>query len=92
MEIVLYLLRAEIVPLLKNQPGLLQLGLVPAPRRDKITILSAWTCAEAARAVEQKCCYLKAVRKLEPYLTREITTASGSFNPLAIGTPPNKTN
>jgi hypothetical protein len=82
LEIVLYLLRTEIVPLLKKQPGLLQLGLVPGPDRITVTVISAWTSQAAARSAEQQCVYLKAVSHLAPYLARELNSTSGSLNPL----------
>jgi quinol monooxygenase YgiN len=70
-DTLLALLRETIVPLLKSQAGLVSLGLVPQPDRQRVTILSEWRREEDARAAERVAGYWCCLHKLEPYLADE---------------------
>ena len=64
----LLILRAYIVPVLREQAGLLSLCLIPDREANKITVISLWTSPAHARAVEAVCAYRKEVARLDPLL------------------------
>jgi len=64
----LLILRAYVVPVLREQVGLLSLCLIPDLATSKITIISLWTSPAHARAVEAVCAYRKEVAKLDHLL------------------------
>ena len=67
----LLILRAYVVPVLREQAGLLGLCLIPDRNAGKITMISLWTSPAHARAVEAVCAYRKEVAKLDPLLIDE---------------------
>jgi quinol monooxygenase YgiN len=64
----LLILRAYVVPVLREQAGLLSLGLIPDCDAGKITVISLWTSPAHARAVEAACAYRKEVARLDHLL------------------------
>jgi quinol monooxygenase YgiN len=61
----LRILRAYVSPVMRRQPGLLSLALIPHPADQRITILSLWTSLLHARALEANKEYRRAVSKLD---------------------------
>jgi quinol monooxygenase YgiN len=64
----LLILRAYVVPVLREQPGLIGLGLIPDRDADKITVISLWTSLAHALAVEAAPAYRKEAENLDPLL------------------------
>ena len=67
----LLILRAYVVPVLREQAGLLSLCLIPDREANKITVISLWTSPAHARAVEAVYAYRKEVAKLDPLLINQ---------------------
>ncbi len=63
--------RAFIVPVIRKQPGLLSLALIPDPATGRLTILSLWKSRDNARAIEVVREYREAIRELDPFLLKE---------------------
>jgi len=61
----------DIAPVLKDQPGLLHLCLLPDRKNSKVTVTSLWTAKARACAVEAVCAYRKVVAKLDPLLAQQ---------------------
>jgi len=64
----LLMLRAYVVPVLREQAGLLSLCLIPDRESSKITVISLWTSPAHALAVEAVCAYRNEVAGLDPLL------------------------
>jgi quinol monooxygenase YgiN len=64
----LHILREDIVPVVKEQKGLISLCLLPDRMADKITVISLWISKAHAQAIEAVSAYRKEVRKLDPLL------------------------
>ena len=64
----LRILREDIVPVLKEQKGLISLCLLPDRSADQITVISLWISKGHALAIEATCAYRKEVKKLDPLL------------------------
>jgi hypothetical protein len=62
-------LREVIVPILKAQPGLLSLAIIPDQPGGRVTILSVWRSQAYARAVESQCEYRREIQRLDAWLT-----------------------
>jgi quinol monooxygenase YgiN len=62
------ILREDIVPVVKEQKGLISLCLLPDRSADKITVISLWISKVHALAIEAVCAYRKALNKLDPLL------------------------
>jgi hypothetical protein len=82
MEKALSVLREQILPLIKNQDGLIHIGLVPDPFNNNLTVISVWACAKDAAAVEKKCAYIRALEWLDPYLQTAPDQPGEALNPL----------
>ncbi len=67
----LLILRAYVAPVLREQAGLLSLGLIPHRDTDKITVITLWTSPAHALAAEAICAYRKEVAPLDPVLSDE---------------------
>jgi len=65
---VIRLLRKHVIPILKAQPGLVSIGLVPHPEGNLVTVLSEWQRRSDAIAAESSPGYYPALRKIEPFL------------------------
>ncbi len=75
----LQVLRAFIAPILKKQPGLLTLALIPHRNSGKITVLSLWETQACARAVEANLEYRQQIHKLDHLIIdRVLFTRQGS--------------
>ena len=68
LDLAMKILRAEIVPILRAQTGLLSLALIPHAETGQVTVLSLWTSRSAARAVEYRKEFRQAIEKLDPLL------------------------
>ena len=64
----LRILREDIVPVVKEQKGLISLCLLPDRSADKITVISLWISKAHAQAIEATCAYRKEVKRLDPLL------------------------
>jgi quinol monooxygenase YgiN len=87
----LLILRAYVVPVLREQAGLLSLGLIPDRDANKITVISLWTSPAHARAVEAVCAYRKEIAKLDPLLMNKpvlpaqaVQTAQHVYQPFGL--------
>ena len=64
----LFALRAHVVPILREQAGLLSLCLIPDHKTSRITVISLWISRAHALAVEATCAYRKEIKKLDHLL------------------------
>ncbi len=78
----LRILREDIVPVLKEQKGLISLCLLPDRSAAKITVISLWVSKAHALAVEATCAYRNEVRKLDPLLDSIFAYPEYKLNPL----------
>jgi quinol monooxygenase YgiN len=82
IDTALRILREEVVPVLKEQKGLISLCLLPDRSADKITVISLWISKAHALAIEAKCAYRKEVKKLDPLLDSLSTYPEHKVNAL----------
>jgi quinol monooxygenase YgiN len=68
MDEALRILREDVVPVLKEQKGLISLCLLPDRSADKITVISLWISKAHALTIEANCAYRNEVKKLDPLL------------------------
>ena len=87
MEKALGILRERILPLMKNQDGLIHIALLPDRANHKLTVISLWACAMDAAAVERKCAYIRALEGLDPYLRAVPDLPGEVLNPLSQLSP-----
>ena len=71
MAEALLILRAYVVPVLREQAGLLSLCLIPDREANKITAISLWTSSAHALAAEAAPAYRKEVKQLDTLLMDE---------------------
>jgi hypothetical protein len=58
-------LRESILPILRSQPGLLSLALIPLPAENQLTVVSIWQSEAQARAIESDPRYREAFVHLQ---------------------------
>jgi quinol monooxygenase YgiN len=68
IDAAMRILREDIMPVLKEQKGLISLCLLPDRSADKITVISLWISKAHALAIEATCAYRKEAKKLDPLL------------------------
>lgn len=68
MEEGMLVLRAYITPVIRGQPGLLSLALIPNRFESRITIFSLWDTPAHAQAVDLNHAYRQALSRLYPLL------------------------
>ncbi len=61
-------LHCEIVQILRQQEGLIHLGLVSDPTNNRVTIISLWQTPRQARVIEAQAAYRRAVALLDPLM------------------------
>lgn len=92
LEQAMKILRAEIVPILRAQTGLLSLALIPHTETNQVTILSLWASTACARAVEFRKDFRLAIQKLDPLLVenrREIRPGRPLSQPVLLAASAN---
>jgi quinol monooxygenase YgiN len=80
-------LRAYIVPVLREQAGLLSLGLIPDRDAGKITVISLWTSPAHAHAVEAAYAYRKEITRLDHLLMNQPVYAAQTLTAPLVNQP-----
>ena len=62
------ILREHILPILRQQPGMLSLAVIPIAAEGQLTILSIWQTRAQARAIESDPAYCQAFHRLDGLL------------------------
>jgi quinol monooxygenase YgiN len=71
MDEALRILKEKVVPVLKDQAGLISLCLLPNRTTNKIVVISLWDSKAHASAAEAVSAYQRQMKKLEPLLTQQ---------------------
>lgn len=82
-------LRAFVVPVLRGQPGLLGLALVPCKEKSLVSIISTWNSRACARAVEAVPAYRKEIARLDHLIVDKAfyRSQAGSRQNAGLGEP-----
>ena len=68
MRAALAIWREQVLPVLKTQPGLVHIGLMPDGALQRLTVTSVWERKSDKELAEAQGRYLQAMRELERYL------------------------
>lgn len=77
----LLVLRECVGPVLIAQKCLLSLCFLPNLTDDEITVISAWSCAQQAQAVEVQAAYRREIVKLDRFLLNDSVVKKESLRP-----------